>query len=81
MEVQVGNGHLFSPKYKRRIYKKFYRALKSGRIKPACICLRCGVESNSLTAHHYDYGKPWNVQWLCRRCHDIIDGTNKKVIE
>lgn len=41
-------------------------ALRDGRLtkKP---CEMCGAEDSQ--AHHWDYNKPLEVQWLCRACH------------
>lgn len=38
--------------------------------KPTC-CENCKkpTESRKLHAHHRDYGKPWDVDWLCHPCH------------
>lgn len=36
-------------------------------VKPKC-CERCGKEKR-LDAHHRDYSKPLEVEWLCRLCH------------
>lgn len=43
-----------------------YRALKSGRLLRTA-CRYCG--SRKVQAHHADYSKPLNVEWLCFRCH------------
>ena len=45
---------------------KVQRALRSGKLtKTPCEC--CGEEK--VQAHHHDYDKPLEVQWLCRKCH------------
>jgi ribosomal protein L37E len=36
-------------------------------------CEVCGTEP--AQAHHHDYDKPLDVQWLCRRHHDIEHDT------
>ena len=45
-------------------------ALSKGRIKKAEKCEDCGSETK-LQAHHNDYLKPLEVQWLCQKCHAI----------
>lgn len=45
-------------------------ALRAGRLKrQPC---RCGDPKTE--AHHRDYSRPLEVEWLCRRCHDIEGG-------
>jgi len=43
-------------------------ALEKGRlVRPLC-CPQCGRKVR-VDAHHEDYSKPLEVEWLCRRCH------------
>lgn len=51
-----------------RAWSIFYQALCRGSIVKPTYCQHCGRESK-LEAHHYDYNKPLEVQWLCKRCH------------
>ncbi len=53
------------------------RAIESGRlIKPErCSCCN---EIKSLEAHHTDYSRPLDVQWMCFVCHREI-GHGQKV--
>jgi hypothetical protein len=37
-------------------------------------CKRCGSEK--AEAHHPDYSKPLEVEWLCRPCHLVDHGKN-----
>jgi hypothetical protein len=54
---------------KRAAHVLLNNALRSGKIKKEK-CKKCGDEKSH--GHHYDYCKPLNVMWLCRRCHDIL---------
>lgn len=47
-------------------------ALKSGTLVRAKKCASCG-QRRRTQAHHADYTKPLDVQWLCSRCHRIED--------
>lgn len=46
-------------------------ALKTGRVQKSLVCEFCGSR-DSLTAHHPDYSKPFNVNWLCTSCHRLL---------
>lgn len=43
-------------------------AIRSGRMTRPDECERCGAKVR-VDAHHHDYSKPLDVEWLCRRCH------------
>jgi hypothetical protein len=45
-----------------------YLALRIGAIARPELCSGCGKEKK-LTAHHHDYMKPLDVEWLCYLCH------------
>ena len=44
-------------------------ALRGKIIKPKN-CTDCGREA-VLHAHHHDYTKPFDVEWLCSKCHGL----------
>jgi hypothetical protein len=46
-------------------------AMKSGELIRHNKCQRCGIKTNSACAHHADYNKPLEVEWLCKKCHMI----------
>jgi hypothetical protein len=68
----------------RKKYPEKYRAhyltknaIRDGRlIKQPCELCECEYD---IEAHHYDYSKPLDVQWLCRACHLTVHG--KQVCE
>lgn len=53
-------------------------AVRAGRLPKPSVCCRCetGVPcAADLHAHHHDYSKPLEVEWLCRSCHAVAHGT------
>lgn len=51
-----------------KAHSSVYRAVKAGRLTRPENCSRCG-KSSAVHAHHTDYSKPLDVQWLCPSCH------------
>jgi len=58
--------HLAHPEHKKA-QDAIKTEKRAGRlsVKP---CEMCGSDEN-IDAHHDDYSKPLDVQWLCRGCH------------
>jgi len=57
-------------------------AIKKGTlIRPSqCSkCLKHNSEVGKIEAHHPDYNKPLEVQWLCKKCHWLTHGTTKAI--
>jgi hypothetical protein len=57
-------------KYKAR--SDLNNAVLLGKIRKPAKCDRCGSEPESsrhIQAHHDDYAKPLEVEWLCKACH------------
>lgn len=44
-------------------------ALRNGTLKRETVCSRCGMETESIHAHHSDYAIPLGIEWLCVECH------------
>jgi hypothetical protein len=53
---------------------KVRRAVASGKITVPPSCSRCGL-TGTVEAHHEDYGRPLDVVWLCKMCHENIHKT------
>lgn len=53
---------------RREAHQKVANALKYGELIRPNICERCGMATYTY-AHHEDYRKPLQVQWLCDSCH------------
>lgn len=49
-------------------------SVRYGLLEKPTRCERCekSVEKKALHGHHEDYGKPLEVQWLCRGCHHAV---------
>lgn len=50
---------------KRRARVAVGNAVRDGRLKRG----PCSCGSAKTQAHHHDYSKPLEVEWLCSRCH------------
>lgn len=55
---------------KHRARAKLARAVATGRLVRPEACEHCGG-GGPIEAHHEDYSKPLDVQWLCRSCHGM----------
>jgi len=58
---------------KRRAWNRVFHAVERGHMQKPDRCSECG-KTGRLEAHHEDYSKPLEVEWLCRKCHQIKDG-------
>lgn len=57
-------------RYKKSAHSKVKRSITMKDGKPNQ-CQLCGTRSDELEGHHYDYSKPLDVTWLCKRCHSL----------
>ena len=58
---------------KEKARRTVARAIELGEIVKPKQCSRCTRRvrsANDLHAHHADYSKPLQVEWLCRKCHE-----------
>lgn len=55
-------------RHKKRCHYAISDAIRRGDIMRPDNCQECGI-SCKPDAHHPDYTKPLDVQWLCRICH------------
>lgn len=54
-------------------YRAFQQAVRRGELVRPDSCSRCG-EKCIPDGHHADYGRPLDVEWLCRKCHHFAHG-------
>ena len=52
----------------RKIHYDFSNAVRAGKIERQTYCDAC-LNEGKMQAHHPDYSKPFDVQWLCHECH------------
>ena len=57
---------------KTRSRRAVSNAMRDGRLFKPDSCERC--DSRPRGAHHADYSKPLDVDWLCRPCHGAEHG-------
>lgn len=60
--------------YKMKQRRKLERAIYRGTISKPIECSKCG-KCCITQGHHEDYSKPFNVVWLCSRCHSDLHRT------
>jgi hypothetical protein len=53
---------------KRAAQNALNNAIRDGKLMKPSICQRCDVQGR-IQAHHPDYTKPLEVEWLCIECH------------
>ncbi len=62
---------------KRAAHVKVGNAVRDGKIIKPEVCDQC-KKPGKIHAHHKDYSKPLEVDWLCTTCHSAehkLDGT------
>lgn len=58
---------------KKNAQRAVLRALEKGLLIKPHKCSRCGNIPLRIEAHHEDYTKRLDVEWLCTPCHSAID--------
>ncbi len=55
--------------------KRINSAVYRGTIVKPAKCEDCNTPTpkHKLSGHHADYSKPYDVNWVCRKCHNIRD--------
>lgn len=56
-------------------------AIKRGALVRPAICSKCGGKETFIEAHHNDYSKPLDVEWLCRKCHQKASNMGRTIVK
>ena len=64
---------------KRNAYNRMRKALKNGYLVRPATCSQCNG-GGKIEGHHDDYAKPFEVRWLCRKCHKHWHNLNGKAL-
>jgi hypothetical protein len=61
---------------KQQVYRRVRTAIKNGALRKSFWCQRCGAADkrasdgrSTIHAHHHDYSRPLDVEWICAACH------------
>jgi hypothetical protein len=64
---------------------KLEKAIKRGTVQKKDVCEKCGHTGkfrdgrSAIQAHHPNYNEPYNVMWLCQRCHHEWHKNNRAI--
>lgn len=72
-QAEYNRSRSHSPEVRAR--KRFYAAISLGRITRPNNCSVCGKQCKPH-GHHDDYSKPYDVLWVCTKCHGDIHRTD-----
>jgi hypothetical protein len=68
-EEEAGRAAAIFRKRQQAAHAAVAAAIQSGELVRPMTCERCPDEALDIVAHHHDYDKPLDVEWLCRPCH------------
>lgn len=63
--------------FRRAVMQLCIRAVRIGLLERRATCEQCGA-TGRIQAHHYDYSRPLEVEWLCQRCHKLADSARRE---
>lgn len=62
---------------KERARSSLNEAIYRGAVTKPAHCEECGKKS-TIHGHHEDYSKPFDVKWLCSKCHHLAHKKTEK---
>jgi hypothetical protein len=69
--VQISEMDLINFKKRKYVRQLTAVAIKKGELVRPQICDLCDETHHDIDAHHIDYGRPFDVVWLCPGCHGL----------
>ena len=54
------------------------RAIKDGVLKRPARCSWCGRRNCRIVAHHEQYERPLEVEWICDTCHNRLHTAQRR---
>lgn len=60
-------------RFRTRAGEMLNHAVELGLVERPEACEKCGTTTEKIQGHHYDYGRPLEVEWLCQKCHSAAD--------
>lgn len=74
-EFTIKQQELIAFKKRRYVRLMLSRAIERGDMIKSRVCELCEKKCKTQS-HHIDYGKPFNVIWLCSGCHGLVHRRN-----
>ena len=72
IEIDIKEKEIVDFKKRRYVRQMVDLAIKKGIMSRADKCDHCSGNEKGIDAHHVDYGKPYDVLWLCKKCHGLV---------
>lgn len=70
-EFTIREKDLIEFKKRRYVRLEIQKAIRKGEIVRPETCQLCAGKKGGIEAHHVDYGKPYEIKWLCSPCHGL----------
>lgn len=74
-EYTIKETELIAFKKRHYVRRLTLKAISEGRLIRPEKCEICDC-NGKIEAHHKDYGQPFDVKWLCKKCHSEVHKKN-----
>jgi hypothetical protein len=72
IEFKIDKEAIAQFKKRRLIRAMVNNAIRKGEIVRPDKCDLCQLNEGGIDAHHKDYGRPFDIVWLCCVCHGLV---------